>query len=119
MKSMNLDTNVDYFYAIEADLDEGEFEEITDGLMLPLYWNNNNGWGSLVDATNFTEEEFLEFELPELSHWVKVEVISNWTVSLDMHVIHMTFAVDRYARVYPKTRITDPDSEGKVHLRIV
>lgn len=119
MKAVNLEPDLSFFYAIESDLNDGEFEEVSDSVFLPLYWNNEEGWVSIVEATNFSEEEVLEFELPELSHWVKVEVIANWIASLDVHFVHTTLAVDRNVQIYPKQMITDPGSEGKTHLRIV
>lgn len=109
----------DVYYVVEADHETGDFVEIDESLMLPLYWNIEDGWGFIIAASTYTEQDVLELDLPLDSHWVKVATATNFLVSMNTYQLNTTFVIERNFQVNPTTMITDPDSDQKNHLRII
>ena len=57
-------------YELEPGLEvEWLIRQIQDEDGETLYWNNENGWGAVADATLFTSAERSCFDLPQGGEW--------------------------------------------------
>jgi hypothetical protein len=86
---------------IEAKEEISEFVESEDGIIINLFWSNEEGWTSFFLADSFTKEEYFEFNLPEGGIWVEVSKVFNLVASDDTFLITEISKIKRNPVVYP------------------
>lgn len=89
-------------YMIEAHDSLGEFIETDDGVMVNLFWSNDDGWVPFYIADTFTSNDYYNMFLPEGGSWVQVQKHVTLGMSNSVYVIQEISGISREFQVFPE-----------------
>lgn len=95
----NLESHI--CYMIEAHESLGEFLETEDGVMVNLFWSNEDGWVPFYVADTFTKDDYYNLRLPEGGNWVQVQKSVTLGMSNSVYVIQEISGITRQFSVFP------------------
>lgn len=88
-------------YVIEAHSDLGEFMESDDGVMINLFWSNDEGWVPYLGADVYDKDDYFTFTKPDKGVWVEVTKVFNLVASYDSFIINEVSQLTRDPVVHP------------------
>lgn len=88
---------------IEASEEIGQFMESDDGVMINLFWSNDDGWVPFFFGDTYSEEDYFKMTIPTGGLWVEVCKVFSLIASNDTFIVHEVSKLNRNPKVYPDT----------------
>lgn len=81
-------------YVIQANDDTDEFIESDDGVAVPMYWSNSDGWVPYYFCDHFTSDDVKDLSTPDGGHWKKAHTITNFVLSKGQYTVIENVEID-------------------------